>query len=1036
MGTRGAATATGTGTGTGTGEDPPWWANTGTAPSSSSSSSSAAAAAAAQRKAATGTGTGTGALPLPLPLPIPLALGLAGLGGGGDAAGTSGGATTSAAGNEDEIMTLRYALASEMPHVDLRVAVHGVEVVWPTPTSTPTPTFNNAKPPHTELCVDVRLVSRMREPICGDMQLGTSASHVSTTRFALWSPPETLVLPFRVAELDAQAVMEFTVLGPESTVVGRAFLPVFRQGDWRMRRGKLELTIHPPDFAPELPITDACCGPDAAVFEEEEERRRAASSAAATGGKTTWLNRLAEARLVQVRHARRTAAVSHALAASTGTLNPNPILVLAVELPDFGVPVLLDVAPLPRPRGNTEVLASRLAAADPATAPPFPWKSFPVVFPDPSHSVVLNPVEEKYSRLSRSLDRHVTTHDPPNTEERARIERVLSSSESKPRSREEADLLWKFRNALVQNPRALTKFLASVDWDVDFQAQQAVALMAQWSAVDPADSLKLLSGDPVFSHPRVKDFAVASLMRSPDEKLQRYLPQLVQALRYDDEAVASPPVKLTSSVGAGVGAATGTQTPPLLPAGGRSGGPGPLARFLVSRAAANEDLATMLHWYLKVETLRDDYRHVFSRAEVALAEALNKPTARPGLGAALAAQDRFVHAMMGAFKHANALRGDRMYRTRRLKEALRGADVVAALAASPALPFNPRLRAVGVLADEARVLPSTTWPGVVDIVVVARPGDTLASALGGHAVAAPLNQALLGSASSSSSSSLASSSSPGGAALGGSSTANANPTGAAVVKVMFKVGDDLRQDQLVIQLMELMDAIFKDVGLDLEMTQYRALATGPTEGLVEFVADALPISKVKKEHGSIREFLARDAARHGGWERVLDRFVKSSAGYAVATYVLGIGDRHLDNILVRPTGHLFHVDFGYSFGRDKRLATPVRITEEMIEAMGGRHAGGFRAFRSHCCEAYKALRAQSMLLISVVTLMADAGLSDVSVNQAAAQVIEGLKLRLQLAQPSDDKAEERLLAIIDESVDALGPLVIEYFHNLAMGVGG
>ena len=70
------------------------------------------------------------------------------------------------------------------------------------------------------------------------------------------------------------------------------------------------------------------------------------------------------------------------------------------------------------------------------------------------------------------------------------------------------------------------------------------------------------------------------------------------------------------------------------------------------------------------------------------------------------------------------------------------------------------------------------------------------------------------------------------------------------VSFIFKTGDDLRQDSLIIQMIQIMDNLWKRKGLDLKMTVYNVVPTQLDQGLIEFVQDAETVCKVQMKESS------------------------------------------------------------------------------------------------------------------------------------------------------------------------------------------
>jgi hypothetical protein len=232
---------------------------------------------------------------------------------------------------------------------------------------------------------------------------------------------------------------------------------------------------------------------------------------------------------------------------------------------------------------------------------------------------------------------------------------------------------------------------------------------------------------------------------------------------------------------------------------------------------------------------------------------------------------------------------------------------------------------------------------------------------------------------------------------------NADMHGSPIL-VIFKAGDDLRQDQLTLQMIRLMEKLWQANDLDLRLNPYGCISTGDEQGMLEVVLDSETTASITRSAGGataafsqtpIAKWLRENNKTDAEWNTAVDNFVLSCAGYCVATYVLGIGDRHNDNIMITKQGCLFHIDFGHFLGNYKkkfgikREKAPFVFTPDFAYVMGGTKSPHFKRFVDVSSRAYNILRKHASLFINLFAMMLSTGIPELTCEEGTCELWGG-----------------------------------------------
>ncbi|KAI9144508.1 hypothetical protein BKA69DRAFT_1055444 [Paraphysoderma sedebokerense] len=235
---------------------------------------------------------------------------------------------------------------------------------------------------------------------------------------------------------------------------------------------------------------------------------------------------------------------------------------------------------------------------------------------------------------------------------------------------------------------------------------------------------------------------------------------------------------------------------------------------------------------------------------------------------------------------------------------------------------------------------------------------------------------------------------------------------------LAKGNDDLRQDGTLMQIFQIVDLLLKNHSTtrkrNLGIRIYKVIPLAPKAGLLEWVDHTIPLGKLLsdcyKQYNSngidpmqIRNMMYNEHKRRGStrkskidmfrnqilaqfkpvfrhwfsqtfkdpdeWFEKRLSYVRSCAASSIVGYMVGLGDRHTQNILVdATTAELIQIDLGISFDQGRLLAVPemvpFRLTQNMVDGMGITGVDG--TFRRCCEETMRVLRRECNVIYTIL----------------------------------------------------------------------
>lgn len=264
-----------------------------------------------------------------------------------------------------------------------------------------------------------------------------------------------------------------------------------------------------------------------------------------------------------------------------------------------------------------------------------------------------------------------------------------------------------------------------------------------------------------------------------------------------------------------------------------------------------------------------------------------------------------------------------------------------------------------------------------------------------------------------------------------------------LVSVIVKTCPDLKQEQLAADLLTWFQRVFQSEKKTkmLWVQPFHVLAIGNECGLVETIANAVAIDNIKQSgFATLEAFFQAKFKQPESLIRAKFNYVNSMAAYSIISYILALRDRHNANILVDTEGHVLHVDFGFMFtnapGGVQFEPTLFKLTEELMEVMGGENSEYFSRFKKRVHDGFRIVRKRAPEILNLVRfiMMGQENLSMPCFKGSSPdRILSELEIRLGI-NLSDSEHTKFVDQVISDSIKNWRSTLYDRYQRLVTGI--